>query len=212
MPALFVPFRIPAIIQRFYPSYIWKLKHQHDTIFLTFDDGPTPEITEWVLEQLKLYNFKATFFLVGENAQKHPQICQKILDDGHATGNHTQNHLKGWKTENNHYLKNVQQASEIIPGNLFRPPYGRIRSSQAGKLRQLDYKIIMWSLLSHDYLPNLNIKATLLKLKRKTRAGDIIVFHDSLKARENIMAILPEYLKWLHLHGFKSQTISFNVD
>lgn len=201
-------FRIPAIIPFLFPNWKWLGDSKEKAVYITFDDGPHPEITPWVIQKLAEFDAVATFFCVGENAQKFPEILQLIEEKGHKTGNHTFNHLKGWGKSDEDYIKNVKKASANLPGNLFRPPYGRIRPSQAKKLRQLGYNIIMWSLLSCDYDPKLNREKSLNKLMKHTKNGSIVVFHDSEKAFDNLKFLLPAYLKFLKNNGFEMRSLS----
>jgi peptidoglycan/xylan/chitin deacetylase (PgdA/CDA1 family) len=196
-------FQIPALLPKLFPHWIWRGSKDHKTIFLTFDDGPHPEITPWVLKTLESYEAKATFFCVGENAQKYPHIIQLIKDQGHEIGNHTHNHLKGWQYSKQQYIDNIIKATEWLPGNLFRPPYGRIRFSQANRLRKMGLKIVMWSLLSCDYDPKLNREYSLKKMIKHSKNGSIVVFHDSEKAFENLKFLLPRYLEFLTQNGFE---------
>lgn len=193
-------------IKRIFPNYVWDIPNNENYVYMTFDDGPTPEVTEWTLEQLKKYNAKATFFCIGNNIKKHPDIFQKIIQDGHAIGNHTFNHLKGWQTATNKYLENVSLCQSQIPNpkflNLFRPPYGKIKPSQSKKLRALGYKIIMWDIISYDFNPEVTSQKCLENVVRNVRSGSIIVFHDSVKAERNLRYALPKTLELLKERGF----------
>lgn len=170
-------------------------------IFLTFDDGPHPEITPWVLSLLEKYGFKATFFCVGDNVRKYPETYQQIIAAGHRTGNHTFNHLKGWKTSLDEYISNVQECRELVDSNLMRPPYGRITKAQTSRLIR-EYEIIMWTLLSGDFYHGLDCAKAIDKMIRKTSAGQIVVFHDSVKAERNLKEILPPYLEFLSRESY----------
>ncbi len=196
--------RTPMILEKIYPSLTWR-RDSNDELFLTFDDGPHPEITSWVLEELDKYQAKATFFCVGENLNSQSKIVNRMVEKGHLLANHTQNHLKGWKVNNNDYVENVLECEAEIrkiqeqKRQLFRPPYGRIKKSQIEKLKS-QYEIIMWSHLSWDFDNNLNASVAIKNLK-KARPGSIIVFHDSEKAFKNLKKILPEILPyWTSLH------------
>lgn len=195
-----------------FPRYVWKIKTSDKKIHLTFDDGPIPEVTEWVLEQLRLYNAKATFFVVGDNVRKYPEIFQKVLADGHAVGNHTQNHIKGWKNETDTYLANFRECENSIselklPGtNLFRPPYGQIKQSQASEILKT-HKILMWSVLTRDYEANLPEEKCLNRAISQTREGSIVLFHDSLKAQKNLFYVLPRFLEHFSKKGYEFCTI-----
>ena len=175
-------------------------------MYLSFDDGPHPEITPWTMEQLAKFQAKATFFCVGDNVRKHPEVCRALLQQGHRIGNHTMNHLKGWNTATQLYLDNVAQAAQWIDSNLFRPPYGRMTRAQEQSLNK-HYRIIMWTLLSADYQQNLNRLKALDFLKRHTQPGSIVVFHDSEKAKGNLEFLLPRYLEYAHRAGYTFATL-----
>ncbi|MBI9032903.1 MAG: polysaccharide deacetylase family protein [Bacteroidales bacterium] len=185
------PFLIKKII---YPGLHWKVQTDRKEIFLTFDDGPHPEITPKVLEILDKYEAKATFFCVGENVKKYPEIYRMILSRGHQTGNHTFNHLKGWNTPTTKYAENVYLASTHIRSSLFRPPHGRIKRSQLKILKQ-QYHIIMWSVLTYDWDSKLSGEQCLSTAIQSSKAGSIVVFHDSLKAKKNMLYALPRFLE-----------------
>ncbi len=197
---------IPAWFQNFFPRFLWQKPGLHKTVYLTFDDGPHPEITPWVLEQLDRYNIKATFFCVGDNVRKYPETYRMILEKGHQTGNHTMNHLKGWKTPAQTYIENVDACRAYVDSRLFRPPYGRISRKQAKALEN-QYSIVMWSLLACDFEKHLNRENALDGLIRKTRNGDIVVFHDSVKAEENLRFLLPQYLQFLNRESFNCEKL-----
>ena len=189
------------LIRNIYSSLIWKVNTSEKIIYLTFDDGPIPEITPWVLQQLSMFKAKATFFCVGENAKKNPEILEQIKSDKHKIGHHTFNHLNGWKTKNEIYIENVEKGNEIIPGNLFRPPYGKLKRSQIQQLKK-KYKIIMWDVLTYDYDKNTSKEKCLSNVVRNTQNGSIVVFHDSIKAKENLYYTLPHTLKHFSEQGF----------
>ena len=188
---------IPSIFPLIAPNVTWKVKTNDKVLYLTFDDGPHPSITPLVLNILDEFNAKATFFCVGENVTKYPDIFNQILSKGHAVGNHTYNHIKGWQTSDTAYMDNIKKAGEVIPSNLFRPPYGRIKPSQI-KLLKDNYRIIMWSILTRDYDKNLNPHKALLKLNKLIKAGDVIVYHDSEKAEQNMLIMLKGVLQHFH--------------
>lgn len=185
----------------------WKISTHEKCLYLTFDDGPEPEITPWILDLLAQYNAKATFFCVGENAQRNPEIIQRILKEGHSLGNHTHNHLKGWNTKDAQYVQNTIKASKSTSNKLFRPPYGRIKKTQIHLLKALGYKIIMWNQLSCDYLQNLNTDKSLQTLIKHASPGNIVVFHDSIKASKNVTKILPLYLEAMTKAGYTFKAI-----
>lgn len=191
-----------------FPHYVWKVESQPQTVFLTFDDGPVPGITEWVLDILLQYGIKATFFCVGDNVRKHPHVYQRILAEGHAVGNHTHNHLNGWKTSREDYLANIEQAALFVDSNLLRPPYGKIMPRVARELSR-KYKIVMWDVLSRDYNPSLSGHDCARIVAQKSRPGSIIVFHDSIKAERNIKIALPIVIDDLIRKGYSFGKISF---
>ena len=201
------------IIKKLFSNYIWEIPNNEKKIYLTFDDGPTPEITSWVLDQLAQYNAKATFFCIGKNIINHPEIFNKKKKKGHSIGNHTHNHLNGWKTTTEEYLKNSKQCSEISnqfeDNKLFRPPYGKIKTSQAKKLRKQGYKIIMWDVLSADFDQNISKEKCLNNVISNTNSGSIIVFHDSIKAFQNLEYTLPKVLEYLKENNFSFEAIRY---
>jgi peptidoglycan-N-acetylglucosamine deacetylase len=191
------------LFEAFYPSLCWRIISTDNSVYLTFDDGPNPVVTPFVLDVLKRYNMKATFFCIGENVAKYPDVYQNIIDHGHTIGNHTFNHLNGYNTSPDAYLKNVDKASTLIDSKLFRPPYGRIRKSQIS-LISMTYDIVMWSVLSGDFDQNLDLNRAFVKMIKNTKSGSIIVFHDSIKAYENLKTLLPKYCTHLAEKGFVS--------
>lgn len=198
--------KIPWIVKRIFSSYVWSLPGDENAVYLTFDDGPHPTITPWVLDHLKRFDAKASFFCIGNNVHKHPDVYQKILDDGHAIGNHTYHHLNGRKMDDKKYLDDIAAATQLIESNLFRPPYGRIKNSQAkrisGALRTNDAHIIMWDVLSADFDSSFSPEQCLRNVLDNVSAGSIIVFHDSEKAFDNLKFVLPATLKSLKEEGF----------
>jgi len=198
---------IPKVLKKIYPLLNWDETPDGNEVFLTFDDGPIPEVTPWVLEKLKEYDVKATFFCIGDNVLKHPKIYQRILDEGHAVGNHTHKHLKGWNTDDGTYLKDIENAGEFISSNLFRPPYGRIKKSQIKLIQSLNYHIIMWSILSGDYNKNRSPEACFNNVKRNLKPGSVVVFHDSIKADNNMRYALEKTLIFMRENNFKGVSI-----
>jgi len=193
--------KIPTIIKKYYPKLVWEVPNAEKKIYLTFDDGPIPEITEWVLDVLMQQNIKATFFCIGENVSKYTSVYKRILAEGHAVGNHTYNHLNGWKTGRGKYLQNIEECQKVIDSNLFRPPYGRIKKSQFKKL-STTYKIIMWDVLSGDFDQKTSPEKCCENVVKNTVSGSIIVFHDSLKAKRNLKHALPKAIEYLLAQGF----------
>jgi peptidoglycan-N-acetylglucosamine deacetylase len=192
----------PFWLKWLYPSLIWNKSRNDKTIYLTFDDGPVPVVTPFVLNTLKKFDATATFFCVGDNVQKHPEIYEQVLQDGHSVGNHTFNHIKGWKTRNAEYIDNVEKCSELVESTLFRPPYGRGTRSQYSILNT-QYSIIMWDVLSCDFDERLHPEKCLKKVIQNTRNGSVVVFHDSLKAFPRLEYALPLALEYWHEKGYR---------
>lgn len=197
--------RIPDIFTYLAPTLLWRVNTAEKTLFITFDDGPHPTITPKVLAILDEFNAKATFFCVGENVVKYPEVYNDIIQHKHSIGNHTYNHLSGYTTANNKYYQNVEQAAQFINSNLFRPPYGRITPLQIAQLKK-KYSIVMWSLLTRDYEHNLNTAQALSIIIAQTKIGDVVVFHDSERAEKNMLYLLPAYLT-----HFKNLGYNFNA-
>lgn len=181
------------------------MRHSEKTVYLTFDDGPIPEVTPWVLDILDRYGIKATFFCVGDNVRKYPDVYRMILERGHRVGNHTFNHIQGIRTWTKNYVANVKKAAELIDSTLFRPPHGHMRYPQILFLRK-HYKIIMWDVVTRDYSPHMTPNGVFNVIKRYTRDGSIIVFHDSLKAEHNMREALPRSIEWLLQQGYRFNT------
>ena len=201
-------FRLPWFLKFLTWKGEWRKETTRKEIFLTFDDGPIPEVTDFVLSQLAKYQAKATFFTVGENVQRHPEIVQRILEQGHQVGNHTFNHLSGWKTGKKRYLENVEKCEQALKPygkpaekSFFRAPYGKISPSQLFALNA-KYRLIFWDLLTYDFDATFSPEACLETSLRMTRPGSIVVFHDSIKARRNLEYVLPRYLEKLQASGY----------
>ena len=192
----------PKLLRWLYPGAIWRMDSSEKAVYLTFDDGPIPEITPWVLDLLDTYQIKATFFLVGDNIRKHPKEFQMILERGHRVGNHTFNHFGGLRHVKDEYLTNTDKANEQIQSDLFRPPHGWMRWGQYRMLKKR-YRIIMWDLVTRDYSKRLNGPQVLAKVKKYVRNGSIITFHDSLKAEKNMKYALPRAIEWLKEQGYE---------
>ena len=196
----------PILLRSFYKSSFWRMDKTKPVIYLTFDDGPIPDLTPWVLDVLKQYHVKATFFCVGENITKNPEIFKRILQEGHQVGNHTFNHLKGWKVSQSDYLDNIEKCQQFTKTNLFRPPYGRIKKSQFKALSE-KYKVVFWDVLSHDYDKLVSPKKCLDNSIKHTRNGSIIVFHDNIKAQNNLNFVLPQYIEHFLKLNYKFATL-----
>jgi peptidoglycan-N-acetylglucosamine deacetylase len=219
-------FRIPSILPWLFPQLTWRVDTQQKELFLTFDDGPIPGPTEFVLKELKKYHAKATFFCIGDNIHKHPKVFEIIISEGHQIGNHTFNHIKGWGTSTEKYVANVEMCEgeianwlpvagyqlpvtgnrQLSSGFLFRPPYGRIRPKQINALKS-KYQIVMWDVLTSDYSQSLSPERCLAGSIKATRAGSIIVFHDSLKAEKNMTYALPRFLQHFSSLGYSFNTL-----
>lgn len=198
--------KTPRVVQAVLPNYTWHIPTSEKALFLTFDDGPVPEETPWVLDTLQRFGAKATFFCVGDNVRKHPSIYQRILAEGHAVGNHTFNHLNGWRTHNINYFKNVQRCGQMVSSTLFRPPYGSLKPSQAKSLKNR-YRIVMWDVLSGDFDPKISPEKCLQNVLDNVNPGSIILFHDSLKAEERMRYALPKVLEKLTGEGWKFEAV-----
>lgn len=198
--------KTPQFIQTLFPNFVWSMPKTEKAIYLTFDDGPIPEVTPWVIDILKEYDAKGTFFCVGENVDKHPDIHHRLQEEGHVVGNHTYNHLNGWSTENIKYFHNVRRGAFEVKSELFRPPYGRLNPKQAMFL-QRHYDIIMWDVLSGDFDEKITKEKCLKNVLNNTSAGSIVVFHDSLKAKEKLEFVLPIVLEHFTEEGFAFKSI-----
>jgi peptidoglycan/xylan/chitin deacetylase (PgdA/CDA1 family) len=216
---MFYTVKVPWLIRKLYPSLTWEKPTNQKILYLTFDDGPHPTATPFVLDQLAKYNAKATFFCIGKNVMEYPAIYKRILDEGHNVGNHTFNHLNGWKTANEKYLENIFEAAKYIDSNLFRPPYGRITKFQIGLLqgdrlsskheRQAGlFKIIMWSVISADFDKKLTPEKCLQYVILNSKPGSIIVFHDSTKAWDRMSYALPKVLEHFSKEGYLFNSVT----
>ena len=198
--------RAPKPYRNLYRGSHWRFNTDRKTVYLTFDDGPVPGLTTWVLDLLDKYNIKATFFCVGDNVQKHPELYHEIQERGHKVGNHTFHHIQGLKTDTLSYLKDVQEASRLIKSTLFRPPYGHMRFPQFKALKK-QYKVIMWDVVTRDYSHLMTAEQVFEVVKKYTRNGSIIVFHDSVKAGDRMKESLPKSIEWLLEQGYGFQLI-----
>ncbi|MBB6236045.1 peptidoglycan/xylan/chitin deacetylase (PgdA/CDA1 family) [Pedobacter sp. AK013] len=216
----------PLLLKWYYPSLLWNKSRTEKVIYLTFDDGPIPNVTDFVLKTLKVFNAKATFFCIGDNIVKHPEVFERVKNDGHAIGNHTFNHLKGWETDDETYLQNTLKCQELTQSNLFRPPYGRIKKSQVRSLElgvwsskfktpnnskliteNSQLQIVMWDVLSGDFDIKLSPEKCYQNVIKHTENGSIIVFHDSLKAFDRLAYALPKVLAHFTEKGFTFATL-----
>ena len=189
-----------------YPESVWRIPEREKTVYLTFDDGPIPVVTPWVLEVLDRYKIKATFFCVGDNVARYPELYEEVKRRGHRTGNHTMNHVQGIKYTVKHYIENVDEADRLIGSELFRPPHGHMRLRQVKALRHR-YQIVMWDVVTRDYSRKLSPEQVLENVKRYTRNGSVIVFHDSLKSEKNLRWALPRAIEWLFENGYRCKVL-----
>ncbi|MBV6429215.1 MAG: hypothetical protein KIPDCIKN_03764 [Haliscomenobacter sp.] len=199
--------KTPQFIRNMFPNFTWKVPVAEKRLFLTFDDGPIPEVTPWVLNQLAAYRAKATFFCVGDNIRKHPDVFRKVKEGGHSIGNHTYNHLNGWITENIPFFHNVRHGASLTNSVLFRPPYGRLKPKQAQFL-QRHYRIIMWDVLSGDFDARITPEQCLQNVLQNAEPGSIIVFHDSLKAIDRLKYALPRVLEHFTALGYQFEALN----
>ena len=196
---------VKSIFQRLYPYGVFRTGR---AVYLTFDDGPIPEVTPKVLAILDRYGVKATFFMVGENIDKHPDVFRQVIDAGHAVGNHTYNHLKGWKTPFDEYMENTDRcADRIQKTDLFRPPYGKATLRQRRALHRKGYRLIYWDILTRDYESTRTPEAMLAQIKRNVRPGSIINFHDSIKSNERMLTVLPQVIEFLQAENYEITTL-----
>jgi peptidoglycan/xylan/chitin deacetylase (PgdA/CDA1 family) len=204
--------KTPKWVRKLFAGSVWEMPQAKKAIYLTFDDGPHPLITPFVLDELGKYNARATFFCIGKNVVENPVVFKRILDEGHAIGNHTYDHLDGWKTGNEDYLQNILKARNYIDSDLFRPPYGRITRNQQKKLIQLDepFKVIMWSVLSGDFDVNITPEQCCKNVLKNAKSGSVIVFHDSEKAKARLQYALPIVLKYFSEKGYQFEEIVIN--
>ncbi len=192
----------PVILPKLFSNLLWHVPEKQKKIYFTFDDGPVPGVTNWVLDLLKEYNAKATFFCLGKNVQNNRDLFKKIMNDGHGIGNHTFNHLKGWRTNNKAYFRDIDEANKLLNSKYFRPPYGKIKPTQVRVLKKR-YKIVLWDVLSRDYDKGLDPKVCIKNVIKYAKPGSIVVFHDSYKAEKNLRAILPRLLDYFTSYDYK---------
>ncbi len=207
MPYSMYLVKTPHFIQTLFPNFLWRVPTHDKVLFLTFDDGPVPEVTPWVLRELARHDAKATFFCVGDNIDRYPEVFQQCLDEGHAVGNHTYRHLNGWMTENVPYFHDIRHCAKRVAGKLFRPPYGKLKPKQAQFL-QRHYTIVMWDVLSGDFDAKISPSQCLDNVLRHAGPGSIVVFHDSLKSEEKLRYALPKVLRHFTAKGYRFESLS----
>lgn len=200
--------RLPGFFTSLFKNAVWRFDQSSKVVYLTFDDGPIPEVTPWVIELLEKENILATFFCVGENVQKYPEVYKQILDAGHSVGNHTFNHWQGLKNDDQNYFRNIEKAENYIDSDLFRPPHGWLKASQYNYLKN-KFRIIMWDLISCDYDRRIKPGHVLKNVTNFVRPGSIITFHDSEKAKNNLMKALPLSIKWMKEQGYQFEAIPY---
>lgn len=194
--------QVPEFVRNLYQQALWRMNPDEKAVYLTFDDGPIPVVTPWVVDQLGRYGIKATFFMVGDNVHKFPQEYMQVVENGHRIGNHTYNHLKGLFTKTSDYIENVDQADAFLHSDLFRPPHGFLRQSQYKELSKR-YQLVMWDLVTRDYSLRLYGEDVLANVKRLVRNGSIITFHDSIRSESNLKYALPRAIDWLLEQGYE---------
>jgi peptidoglycan-N-acetylglucosamine deacetylase len=200
--------RLPVFFTAFYGDAVWRFSEAERAVYLTFDDGPIPEITPWVLDLLRSENIRATFFCVGENVVRYPEVYSQILEDGHSVGNHTFNHWQGLKHDNKAFFDNVEKASRYIDSNLFRSPHGWLKKSQYNHLSK-EFRIIMWDVISCDYNSGISSERVFRNITDYVRSGSVITFHDSIKAEKNLKEALPKAIHWIKEQDFRFEAIPY---
>lgn len=197
-------YQFPTWLQRLYRGVVWRENPSSKVVYLTFDDGPIPECTPQLLDILKQYGVKATFFMVAENAERYPELLARVRNEGHVVGNHTYHHMRGYKHDTQTYVRDALRGAEVLQTTLFRPPHGRMRNNQKKALINQGYTIYLWDVLTHDYNPHYSVDKMLAVVKRYTRNGSILVMHDSLKSKDRMLEALPQIIEWLQSNGYKT--------
>lgn len=198
--------KTPTLIQFFFPSLLWSKKRDKKILYLTFDDGPYNMLSPFILDELKKYKAKATFFYLGSKAEKYPQLIKRCKDENHKIGNHSYSHPNGWKTKNSRYYQDIEKANKLLNSNLFRPPYGRIKPSQINHLKKY-YKIIMWDILSWDFDKKTSAEECYNNIIKNTKSGSIIVLHENEKSAKTVKEVLPKILSYFSSQGFKFEKL-----
>jgi len=206
---MIIPARIPSWVEKLFPQRVWRIDTPKKELYLTFDDGPDPRITPLVLDLLKAHDAKATFFCIGDRVKRYPEIYKRILDEGHAVGNHTQHHVNGWKTSEKDYIRDIEEAGKYIDTQLFRPPYGRMKFGQIKRIGAMGIKTVMWTVLSGDYDFNITPEEVSKRCNSYLEAGSIYLFHDSEKAEKKMIYALGELLENAAGKGFSFGCIGF---
>lgn len=200
--------KTPKLIKKLFPNYIWNKSRKKPFVYFTFDDGPIPEVTPWVLDTLKAYDMHGTFFCVGDNVRKHSSIYDRIINEGHSVGNHSYSHKSGWSTEAEKYLDDVELCGSFVQSNLYRPPYGRLRPQQAEAIRD-QYKIVMWDILSGDFDQKITAEQCYQNVIQHLKPGSIIVFHDNIKSFKTLKEVLPKVIEYCIAQGLVSKALKY---
>ncbi len=200
-------YQFPTWLQRLYPGVLWRMNTEAKVVYLTFDDGPIPECTPQILDILAQHNVRATFFMVAENAVRHPHLLERVRNEGHAVGNHTYHHMRGYKHSLADYINDIEMANQVLNTPLFRPPHGRMTSCQKRALREQGYTICLWDVLTHDYNPNYSVEHMMKVIQRFVRNGSIITCHDSIKSKDRTLLLLPQLIQYLKNQGYEFATL-----
>ena len=201
--------KTPKLIRKLFPNYLWNKSRKKPFVYFTFDDGPIPEVTPWVLDTLRRYDMHGTFFCVGDNVRKHSQIYNRLIEEGHSVGNHSYSHKSGWSTDAEKYLDDVELCGSFVQSNLYRPPYGRLRRQQAEAIRD-QYKIVMWDILSGDFDQNISAEQCYQNVIQNLKPGSIIVFHDNVKSFKTLKEVLPRVIEYCISQGLTSKALKYN--
>ena len=209
--------KTPKFVHRLFPKRVWSFPNSKNSVYLTFDDGPIPEVTPWVIKVLKQYKAKATFFCIGDNVTKHANVFQQVIEEGHSIGNHTYYHLNGWSTKTKDYINNCEKCENRLnrfqdckstSNPLFRPPFGKLTLKQSKTLQEKGFHIIMWDVLSADFDPKISNKKCLENVLKNIQPGSIVVFHDSLKSYDKLRYVLPKVLDFLKINNINCESIT----
>jgi peptidoglycan/xylan/chitin deacetylase (PgdA/CDA1 family) len=195
-----------GLMRRLYGKALWNFSRKENTIYLTFDDGPVPGLTEWVLDELRRVDAKATFFCVGENILNHRGVFDRIKKEGHTVANHTMTHIRGFKSSVSNYIREAEECRDLVQNNLFRPPYGQLKRSQYKALLDLGYRIILWDVISYDY-EQISEKRVAANVLKNTKNGSVVLFHDNIKAENNLKYALPVFLRHFSQRGFSFKAL-----
>ncbi len=201
--------KTPKLIRKLFPNYLWNKSRKKPYVYFTFDDGPIPEITPWVLDTLKSYDMHGTFFCVGDNVRKHSKIYNRLIAEGHSVGNHSYSHKSGWGSDVDKYLDDVELCGSFVQSDLYRPPYGRLKPQQAEAIRH-QYQIVMWDILSGDFDPNITAEQCYQNVIQNLKPGSIVVFHDNVKSFDTLKEVLPRVIEYCQSKGLSSKALKYN--